>query len=521
MAYISGSDRTQGLLLPESVEQYVGEEHPVRAVDAFVDALDLKRIGFAKGQPAATGRPPYDPADLLKLFLWGYLNRVRSSRRLEGECGRNLEVIWLMRRLRPDFKTISDFRRDNAGALKAVFRQFVLIARELGLYGRELVAIDGTKLKASNHPVRRAGAEQIVARIEEIDARIAEYLAAVEKSDGEPEDAQEAGGMAAKLEKLRREKARYASALEVALASGEKAPLTDPECQSMQKVGLGYNAQIAVDDKHHLIAVAEIAGKPTDHVQLPVIAAQAAEVLQAPAIKVVADAGYHNQQAMAATEEAGFESYVPRPEKGSAAANGIFAKSAFVYDRDKDCYHCPGGQMLARGGAGYEKCGLRYQAYVNGPACRVCALRGQCTKDVRRVERWEKEELMERVSARVAAHPEIIRRRKTLVEHPFGTIKFWWNQGALMTRGRRNAQAELSLSALAYNLRRALSVLGLKELLKALEQLRAKVRETRRLSATAGSSLYRLARHLCRFLRFWLVREHPVPIFHSPARMPV
>jgi transposase len=255
MLYIAGADRTQALLLPETVEQYVGEEHPVRAVDAFIDALDLKRLGFAKSQPAATGRPPYDPADLLRLFLWGYLNRVRSSRRLEGECGRNLEVIWLMRRLRPDFKTISDFRRDNAGALKAVFRQFVLIARELGLYGRELAAIDGTKLKASNHPVRRAGAEQIAARIGQIDARIAEYLAAVEKSDAEPEEVPEprqpAGSMAAKLGRLRREKARLGQALEAALVSGDKAPLTDPECQGMQKVGLGYNAQIAAGYRPH------------------------------------------------------------------------------------------------------------------------------------------------------------------------------------------------------------------------------------------------------------------------------
>jgi transposase len=483
MSYISGVNRKQALLLPETVEDYVAEEHAVRAIDAFVDALDLGKLKFTKSQAAATGRPPYDPADLLKLWVWGYMNRVRASRRLEVECGRNLEVIWLMRRLQPDFKTIADFRRDNAAALKSVFRQFVLIARELGLYGQELVAIDGTKLKASNHPTRRASAKQLEQAIKEIDARIAEYLNAVEKSDSEEtEQAQQpVSNMVVKLEKLLREKTRLEKALSVAGAG--KAPVTDPECQSMQKVGLGYNAQIAVDDKHHLIAVAEIADKPTDHVQLPIIAAQAAEVLKAPALKVVADAGYHDQEAVAQTEAAGLESYVPRPEKGSAETNGIFKKSAFVYEADKEGYRCPAGELLTRSGQGYEKKGLRYQAYTNPQACKACVMRAQCTtqsgKDVRRIERWEKEEVMEKVSKRVEEHPEIIRKRKTLVEHPFGTIKFWWHQNALLTRGKTHVQAELSLSCLAYNMRRVLAVLGIDGLRKGLEILKAKVREAR------------------------------------------
>jgi len=482
MAYISGTDRKQSLLLPETVEQYVGEDHPVRAVDAFVDALNLQKLGFTRSQPAETGRPPYDPGDLLKLFVWGYLNRVRSSRRLEIECGRNLEVIWLLRQLEPDFKTISDFRRDNTVALKEVFRQFVLIARELGLYGRELVAIDGTKLKASNHPTRRASAGQIAVALQEIDTRIAEYLAAVEENDNESlhEVAQPAGSMAAKLEKLRRDKEHYTKALEVALASGGKAPLTDTECQSMQKVGLGYNAQIAVDGKNHLIAVAEIAGKPTDHVQLPVIAEKAAEVLRTPALKVVADAGYHDQEAVAATEAAGLECYVPRPEKGCAATNGIFVKSAFIYEAENDGYRCPAGQLLTRSGEGFERHGLLHHGYTNPPACRACEIRGQCTKDVRRVERWEKEAVMESVSKRVAEHPEMMQQRKSLVEHPFGTIKFWWNQGALLTRGKSSVQAELSLSCLAYNMRRVVAILGVNGLIEGLEALRAKVREAHR-----------------------------------------
>lgn len=471
----------QTLLLPETVEQYVGADHPVRAIDAFVDALNLIKLGFSKSRPAATGRPPYNPADLLKLYVWGYMNRMRSSRRLEVECGRNLELIWLLRQLRPDFKTISDFRRDNAAGLKGVFRQFVLIARELDLYGRELVAIDGTKLKASNNPAHQASTEQITESIQAIDARIEEYLAAVEQSDSERvlEPAQPTGSMASKLEKLRRDKAKYSGALKRALASGGKVPLRDPECQSMQKVGLGYNAQIGVDDKHHLIVVAEIAAKPTDHVQLPVIGALAAEVLQTPTLKVVADAGYHDQAAVVATEAAGLESYVPRPEKGSAATRGIFPKSAFRYDDQSDSYRCPAGQDLIPSGEGYEKHGLRYQGYFNSQACSTCAFKSKCTKDTRRVERWENEAVMERVSARVGQHPEIIRRRKSLVEHPFGTIKFWWHQGALLTRGRIKVQAELSLSALAYNMRRVLAILGVNGFKEALEALLAKMREAR------------------------------------------
>ena len=491
MSYICGKDRMQSLLLPETVEQYVEADHPVRAIDAFVDTLDLRKLKFKKSLPAGTGRPPYHPSDLLKLYVWGYFNRIRSGRQLEKECGRNLEVIWLLRQLKPDFKTICDFRKDNAEAIKSVTRQFILIARELDLYGRELVAIDGTKLKASNHPSRRESAQQLQERIKQIDERIEEYLGELEKSEreAEPELAKSKGEMKAKLERLRREKDHFHRALEIAVESQEKVALTDPECQSMNKVGLGYNAQIAVDQKHHLIAVAEIAEKPTDHKQLPVIGAQAAEVLKNPRLKVVADAGYHDQEAVAKAEEQGLESYVPRPEKGSAASNGIYTKSAFVYDGQNNSYRCPAGQVLEARGEGYFKHGLRYQAYANPEACRQCALRAKCTSDTRRVERWEKEGTLEKVTERVRQHPEIIKLRKTLVEHPFGTIKVWWNQGTLLTRGRSNAQAELSLSTLAYNLHRALAVLGVKGLKDALEALHAKLRETRKASRNASLAL--------------------------------
>jgi transposase len=479
MSYITGTDRSQVMLLPETVDQYVDADHPVRALDAFVEGLDPVALGLAKAQPAATGRPAYAPLDLLRLLLWGYFNRVRSSRRLEVECGRNLELLWLLRGLRPDFKTIADFRRDNATALPKVFRLFVLLCKEMKLYGQELVAIDGTKLKASNHPTRQAGAEKLAQWIAQADARIAEYLNALAESESEADllgaaiETPVAGSLRGKLKKMERYREKLSRALAAAEESGGKVPLTDPDCQSMQKVGLGYNAQIAVDAKCHLIAVAEIAKEPTDHEQLPVVAAAVEAMMGAAPAKVVADAGYHHQAALAEAEEAGVESYVPRPAKGHAATEDIFVKSDFAYEPAADGYRCVAGRLLPRNGEGFKKRGLHYQAYADAAACRVCPLKDQCTKgDYRRITRWEKEGFMEAIAERVADRPDIVRARKSLVEHPFGTIKFWWGQDAMLTRGRRNVQAELSLSAWAYNFRRVLTILGAAGLRQALQKRR-------------------------------------------------
>jgi len=472
MSYIRGEDRLQAMLLPATIDQYVGEDHPVRVIEVFAEGLRLDALGFAKSHPAETGRPPYDPRDLLKLYLWGYLNRVTSSRRLQKECGRNLELFWLLRLLQPDFRTIADFRKGNAAPIKGVFREFVLLCRKMGLYGQELVAIDGTKLKASNFSGRRATAEQLEEKIRALDEQIERYLAELEQNDldlpAEKEAAVAEPEVQVQLAKMYRRREQLSRAQAVAEATGQKAPLTDPDCQSMCGVGLGYNAQLAVDDKHHLIVAAELAGEATDHRQLPVMAAVVAEVL-GPGVKMVADAGYHDQAAVAAAEEAGYECYVPRPSKGAAAVNGIYPKSAFVYDATKDCYHCPAGQELRRRGKDYLKAGLIYHDYAHRQACPQCPLRANCTKgSYRHIQRWEKEAVLERVAQRTEAHPEIVRRRKALVEHPFGTIKFWWGQAAVLTRGHGPVQAELSMSALAYNLRRILNLMGAKPLLEAI-----------------------------------------------------
>ena len=503
MSFITGMDRSQTLLLPESLEDYVGGQHPVRFLEAFVDGLDLKACGFSRTTAADTGRPPFAPGDLLKLYLWGYLNKVRSSRRLELECGRNLEVLWLLRKLRPDFKTIADFRRDNAAAFKAVFRQFNLLCRELGLFGGELVAIDGTKLKAVNSVARNLTAEQLRAALERIDARLAEFLAAMEAGDqAEPPPSAAApvrGRLEEKIAALRERQQSYQEALAVMAESGAtQVSLTDPDSRRMRKVGVGYNAQIAVDAKHKLIAVAEVVNEPTDHGQLAPMAAAAKEALGVETLKAVADGGYYDHGQIAACAGIGVESYVPRPKKGSAEAGGRFGKEEFAYDAAADTYRCPGGQTLSRE-VEWLKRGEPHLAYAHPEACRSCPLKAQCTTaPYRRIARWAGEAVVEAMHARVAAHPEMIAQRKALVEHPFGSIKFWMEQRAFLMRGLGKVRGEFHLSALACNMKRVINIVGMERLLEAVRRL---------LAATA--------RLLAALLEAWHARE-PLDAPKSP-----
>ena len=476
MSFIAGLDRSQTLLLPECLEDYVSAQHPVRFLEAFVEGLDLAACGFARTTAADTGRPPFAPGDLLKLYLWGYLNKVRSSRRLELECGRNLELLWLMRKLQPDFKTIADFRRDNAGAFKAVFRQFNLLCRELGLFGGELVAIDGTKLKAVNNVARNFTPEKLRASLERIDARLAEFLAALDAGDhAEPPPAAAApgrGSMEERIAALRVRQQRYQEALAAMEESGAtQVSLTDPDSRRMRKVGVGYNGQIAVDARHKLIAVAEVVNEATDHGQLAPMAAAAKEALGVEKLKAVADGGYYDHAQIAACAGMGVESYVPRPRKGSAEAGGRFGKEQFSYDAAADTYRCPGGQILSRE-VEWLKRGEPHIAYANPGACRSCPLKERCTTaDYRRITRWVGEAIVEAMHARVAAHPELIAQRKALVEHPFGSIKFWMEQRAFLMRGLEKVRGEFHLSALAYNIKRAINIAGMERLLEAVRRL--------------------------------------------------
>ena len=474
MAHICGFERDQLLLLPETVDDYVGSDNPVRFIDAFVGGLDLAQAGFARVQPKATGRPGYAPGDLLKLYIYGYLNRVRSSRRLEAECHRNIEVIWLLRTLKPDFKTIADFRAANRAAFKAVFRAFTLLCKRLDLFGRELLAVDGTRIKAVNNKDRNFTRNSLETFIKFADDRLADYLKRLDEGDA----AEEATGgarvknLAEKIEALSKKRSKYDAMLKSLERTGEdQISLTDPDSRAMAAhthVAVGYNVQVAVDAKNKLIVEQEVTNQVVDMGLLQATAEPAAEVLGVGRIDVVADKGYFRTEDIAACEKAGLTPYVPRPQRGSSARNGFFRKDEFRYNTKSDAYVCPAGHELRpfRFGKLREMTKIDY---ADKQACRDCPLRPRCTDaGYRAVSRLEHEDALDRMAVRLKARPWILDRRRETVEHPFGSIKQWMGQGAFLMRGLANVRAEFSLTALAYNLRRALNILGMNKMMAAV-----------------------------------------------------
>lgn len=476
MAHISGDDRSQVLLLPEAVDDYVGPDNVVRFIDAFVNSLDLAAVGFTRVHPKATGRPGYDPADLLKLYIYGYLNRVRSSRRLEAEARRNIEVIWLLRRLTPDFKTIADFRRDNRTAFRQVFREFVVLCRELDLFGRELIAVDGTRIKAVNSRERNFTKAKLAKAMAESDERLARYLkqldAADKDDDGGPGDGH-VDRLQEKIAAIKDRRARLAENSKALAESGQdQISLTDPDARAMHsssRIGVGYNIQIAVDTKHKLIAEQQVHNKVSDLGLLTETAEAARKTLGVDQIDVVADRGYFKIEDIEACEAAGVVPYVPKPQRGSAVAKGFFTKDQFRYDAQTDTFACPGGQALRRRGSRPVRDDVRLIVYANAAACRTCALKARCTDATsRKVTRYENEAVLDRMAERLAARPEVLDRRRECVEHPFGSVKQWMGQGAFLMRRLDNVRAEFSLTAIAYNLRRAITLVGIPALIAAV-----------------------------------------------------
>ena len=476
MAHISGDDRSQLLLLPESVDDYVGPDNVVRFIEAFVDRLDLQAAGFGRVQAKATGRPGYDPADLLKLYIYGYLNRVRSSRRLEVETRRNIEVIWLLRRLTPDFKTIADFRRDNRLAFRQVFREFVALCRDLDLFGRELIAVDGTRIKAVNNRDRNFTKAKLARAMAESDERLARYLKQLD--DADKDDAGAPGSAAVerlqeKIAAIRERRERLEGHGEALAESGaDQISLTDPDARAMHsstRIGVGYNIQIAVDAKHKLIAEQQVHNKVSDLGLLTETAEAARENLGVDKIDAVADRGYFKIEDIEACEAAGIAPYVPKPQRGSAVAKGFFAKDQFRYDAKADHYICPGGEALGRGHSRPVRDQVRLFSYANAAACKTCPLKARCTDAAsRKVTRYENEAVLDRMAERLAARPEILDRRRESVEHPFGSVKQWMGQGAFLMRRLENVRAEFSLTAIAYNLRRAITLVGIPALIAAV-----------------------------------------------------
>jgi transposase len=457
------------------VDDYVAADNPVRFIEAFVDGLDLAALGFIGTVPKATGRPGYAPADLLKLYIYGYLNRVRSSRRLEAETHRNIEVIWLLRHLKPDFKTIADFRRDNRKVFRSVFRQFVLLCKQLDLFGRELLAVDGTRIKAVNNKDRNFTRASLAEFIKQADKKLDDYLQRLDHSDATE---QSAGGarvanLAEKIAAIRGRRERCQEMLAELDRTGEsQISLTDPDSRAMAAhthVAVGYNVQVAVDTKHKLIVEQQVTNQVLDMGLLTETAEPAKEILGVETIDVVADKGYFKIEDIEACEKAGMEPYVPRPQRGPSVRAGFFRKDEFKYDPETDSYTCPAGQRLTP----YSSSALRQLKkinYANRKACRDCPLRARCTDNqFRTVSRLENEAVLDRMQERLAKRPEVLNQRRETVEHPFGSIKQWMNQGAFLMRGLEKVRAEFSLTALAYNIRRVLNLIAFDKLMAAVK----------------------------------------------------
>jgi transposase len=475
MAHILGHDRSQLLLLPEAVDDYVAADNPVRFIEAFVDGLDLAALGFIGTVPKATGRPGYAPADLLKLYIYGYLNRVRSSRRLEAETHRNIEVIWLLRHLKPDFKTIADFRRDNRKVFRSVFRQFVLLCKQLDLFGRELLAVDGTRIKAVNNKDRNFTRASLAEFIKLADKKLDDYLQRLDHSDATEQsaDGTRVANLAEKIAAIRGRRERCQEMLAELDRTGEsQISLTDPDSRAMAAhthVAVGYNVQVAVDTKHKLIVEQQVTNQVLDMGLLTETAEPAKEILGVETIDVVADKGYFKIEDIEACEKAGMEPYVPRPQRGPSVRAGFFRKDEFKYDPETDSYTCPAGQRLTP----YSSSALRQLKkinYANRKACRDCPLRARCTDNqFRTVSRLENEAVLDRMQERLAKRPEVLNQRRETVEHPFGSIKQWMNQGAFLMRGLEKVRAEFSLTALAYNIRRVLNLIAFDKLMAAVK----------------------------------------------------
>jgi len=475
MNHRTGLERNQTLLFPETLADYISPDNPVRFLDAFVGSLDLRALGFARAIPENTGRPPYAPADLLKLYLYGYLHRIRSSRLLEAECHRNVEVIWLLGKLSPDFKTIADFRKDNGKALQAVARQFTRLCKKLELFGGQLVGIDGTKLAALNSKDANYNQKKLQELMGRADAQIAEYLQQLDQADAaQPQSPTlTRAELEAKIAALQDKRDWHEELLEQLHNEGDtQVSVNDPQARRMRSGGggsvVGYNVQAAVDQKHKLIAAADVTNEENDYLQLSGMARAAKENLGVEQLEVVADTGYSTTSQVVRCEEHGITPYVPKAETSANTAQGLFGKSMFAYDAQQDVYVCPAGATLTYRFSTTEK--DRQLRYYRASGCKACALKGQCTRNKanRTITREQDEAVMDAMAARVAAHPEKMKLRKQLCEHPFGTIKRFFGYTYFLMKGLVKVRCEWSLITLAYNLKRVLNLLSFAQLMQAV-----------------------------------------------------
>src|SRR5215475_3909043 len=473
--FVEGSDRGQWTLLPECLDDFIDESNPVRVIDVFVDALDLAEMSFEGVEPAATGRPSYHPSVLLKLYIYGYLNRVQSSRRLEREAGRNVEVMWLLGRLAPDHKTIADFRKDNGGAIKKVCARFVELCRRMGLLSKASVAIDGSKFKAVNNRDKNFTSAKIERRRKQLEESVSRYLSQLDTTDRqEPSETLtlKTVRIKEKLEKLKSEMDKLAAIEKQMLASpDQQLSLTDPDSRSMATSGrgsgvVGYNVQVAVDTENHLIVTHEVTNVGSDRAQLANTAQAAKAALDVDKLEAVADRGYFDGEEILACDQASITVTLPKPMTSSAKSEGRFGKQDFVYLADENVYRCPAGEKLK----------YRYTAEEHGQklhrywtdACHTCPIKACTTGRERRITRWEHEEVVEAVQARLDKNPDAMRTRRETVEHPFGTMKMRMGATHFLCATLPKVASEMALHVLAYNLTRILNIFGVEKIMEAI-----------------------------------------------------
>ncbi len=473
--FIKGEDRTQATLFPERLDDYISDESAVRVIDVFIDDLDISGLGF-KTEANDTGRPAYHPSTMLKIYVYGYLNRVQSSRRLERESQRNVELMWLSGRLAPDFKTIADFRRDNGEAIRLVCREFVMLCKKLNLFADAFVAIDGSKFKAVNNRDRNFTRAKMKRRLQQIDESIERYLGQIASADRQ--EAEIANDKSQRLEDkiaaLKKEMERLKKLeLRMLQAPDQQISLTDPDARSMATSGrgtgmVGYNVQTAVDAKHHLIVTHEVTNVGHDRTQLFNMAKQAKEMIGTDELEAVADRGYFKGEEILACDEAGIRTYLPRPQTSGSTKKGLFSKRDFIYKAADDEYECPAGERLIWRFETQEK-GLKIHKYWSS-SCPNCPIKSRCTtSDYRRVARGEHENVVDALQARLDREPERMRARRETVEHPFGTIKSWMGSTHFQMKTLQRVSTEMSLHVLAYNLKRVMRIMGPKPLMAAIQ----------------------------------------------------
>jgi len=478
MGYIEGEDRNQIILFPESIDEYVSDNNSIRIIDEYIKQLDLEILGFKRAVNPSLGRPPYHPKDMLKLYLYGYLNRIRSSRRLEQEAIRNLEVIWLIRKLKPDFKTIADFRKDNKKALKKVFRDFTKLCDEWELFGKELIAIDGSKFRACNSKKNNYNLKKLERHLKYLDEKIEGYLKELDDHDQieSPDRQPDAKEIKERIQQLKDRKEKYQQYRRKLKQSGQnEISTTDPDSRLMTNnnhVEVSYNVQTTVDAKHKLIADFKVTCKPNDLGQLAPMALRAKRLFGHKTFEVLADKGYYQAQDLKKCTEKGITLYVTKQTHANTTKDQDFYSDQFKYNKTKNVYLCPTGKELHYHRIRKKDGKIIGYEYRNDDACKDCKFKARCTRAQkgRSIFRHVKQDLLDRIDTQTKRNFKKYKLRQMIVEHPFGTIKRGWGAYYFLTKRKVSVSAEISLSFLAYNLKRVINILGTEEILRRLRQ---------------------------------------------------